>query len=398
MSSIEVTVLLVALLITLLALKLQLYLTLAIVLVVAALFYGGAGFLAHVVYSTAAKSATWSLALSVLAISWLVSVYAKTHVIGRLSEGLSRAIKNSVATITLVPGIIGLLPIPGGALMSAPIVDSIGSRVGLPTAKKLFVNVWYRHVILYVYPLSSIIIVASAVTGVGLWELIAKQVPVAIAMFIMGLPLTGLRNVEVKEKADIASLIKDFSPILIAVALAFILTPIDEVLNVERLSVAMAAFIAVLAFKVIHGAGCGVLAGALKDRKIWEIVLISFEVMALRELFLSMDLRALASGLSSLGVGLTMPVVLPIFFSLISGSPTAGIAIASPMVASMVGMDVRVASLIYASAFLSYVASPLHLCNAYTAQYYGTSMAEGYKYLVPTTAASLLLAIALAVL
>jgi hypothetical protein len=57
--------------------------------------------------------------------------------------------------------------------------------------------------------------------------------------------------------------------------------------------------------------------------------------------------------------------------------------------------NVTVASLIYASAFIGYIASPLHLCYVYTAEYYKVPLIEGYKYMIPATIASLAIAITL---
>jgi hypothetical protein len=59
------------------------------------------------------------------------------------------------------------------------------------------------------------------------------------------------------------------------------------------------------------------------------------------------------------------------------------------------GTDVKIASLIYASAFIGYIASPLHLCYVYTAEYYKIPLIEGYKYMIPATIASLAVAITL---
>jgi hypothetical protein len=118
--------------------------------------------------------------------------------------------------------------------------------------------------------------------------------------------------------------------------------------------------------------------------------------MMFRELFLNMDLKPIGELLLSYNVGgLALAVLLPIFFSTVSGHPTAGIAIATPIIASLMGTDVKIASLIYASAFIGYIASPLHLCYVYTAEYYKIPLIEGYKYMIPATIASLAIAITL---
>ena len=380
----------------LLALRVPLYVIMILVPLISALAYGGFSFTASIAMSALNSSATWGLVISVAVISVLVSLYSNSGVVRRLSLELSRAFKNHVVAITLTPGVIGLLPVPGGALMSAPLVEHIGSLMNMSRARMLFVNVWYRHVIVYVYPLSSVIILASVVTGVGLWDIVSRQIPVAIAMFLIGLPVVGFNGGSSKGGVRIGVLARDLAPILVAVVLAILFTPLDGLLGVERISVAFAVVISITLFVVLERIGWNMLLESLRDRRLWELTVISFGVMMFRELFLNMDLKPIGELLLGYNVsGLALAVLLPIFFSTVSGHPTAGIAIATPIIASLMGTDVKIASLIYASAFIGYIASPLHLCYVYTAEYYKVPLIEGYKYMIPATIASLAVAITL---
>jgi len=395
-NSIEVTLMAFVLILALLTMRVPLYVIMIVVPMVSALAYGGFSFTANVVVYALKNPTTWGLVLSVAVISMLVSLYSNSGVVRKLSLELSRAFKNHMVAITLTPGVLGLLPVPGGALMSAPLVEHIGSLTNMSRARMLFVNVWYRHVIVYVYPLSSVIILASTVTGVGLWELVVRQVPVAISMFLIGLPVVGFSGWSSRDGARLGVLARDMTPVLAAVVLALLLTPLDGLIGVERISVVFAVVASIALFVVLEGVGWGAVLESLHDRRLWELVIISMGVMVFRELFLNMDLKPIGELLLGYNVsGLALAVLLPILFSTISGHPTAGIAIATPIIASLTGVDVKIASLIYASAFIGYIASPLHLCYVYTAEYYKVPLIEGYKYMIPATIASLAIAITL---
>ncbi len=396
MNSLEVTLATFMAVLALLVLRVPLHIILILVPVLSALLYGGFNFTINIAASTLSSSATWGLVLSITLISVLVSLYSCSGVVRRLSLELSNVFRSHVVAVTLTPAVLGLLPVPGGALMSAPLVEYIGSLMGMSRARMLFVNVWYRHVMVYVYPLSSVIILASTVTGVGLWELVLMQVPVATAMFLVGLPFVGFNGGRSSGGIRLGVLVKDLMPILAAVVLALLFTPLDSVLGFEKISVSLAVTISIVLFIVLEKADWGLLVSSLRDRRLWELVTISFGVMMFRELFLNMDLRPIEGLLLQYNIsGSMLAVLLPILFSTISGHPTAGIAIATPLIASTTELNVAIASLIYASAFIGYIASPLHLCYVYTAQYYKVSMIEGYKYMVPATVASLVAAIAL---
>ncbi|MDM7275607.1 MAG: DUF401 family protein [Thermoprotei archaeon] len=393
MNSIELIAFMLTSLIVLLLMRVPLHVVLAVVIVVSMLLYGGLETLWSVFSEVLSDGTTWGLVASVFAVSWLVSLYTMSGVVYRLGENLSKLFRSSLLSMTMVPGLIGLLPVPGGALMSAPIVDSLGSRMGLSRGRRLFVNVWYRHVIVYVYPLSSVVILASAVTSVNLWLLVLSQVPIAVFMFLVGLPLAGLKPERIVGGISWGLLARDFAPIALAIVFALILAPLDVLLGAERVSVAVGVLLSIAAFIFIHKVKAAHVVRSLGDRRIYEIAVISVEIMAFRAFFLSIDLGPIVGVLKSAGVdGPLLAMVLPIFFSTISGHPTAGIAIAAPIVESALGVSSNTAFLIYASAFIGYIASPLHLCYIYTAQYYNTSIIEGYKYMVPATIASLIAA------
>jgi len=64
--------------------------------------------------------------------------------------------------LSVLPAVIGLLPVAGGALMSAPMVESEAEKVQLDSSLKAYVNIWFRHTIFPVYPMAQILILASA--------------------------------------------------------------------------------------------------------------------------------------------------------------------------------------------------------------------------------------------
>ena len=107
------------------------------------------------------------LALSVTLIALLGGIMEESGLILELIKKLR--VSNKIS-LMLSPAIFGLLPVAGGALMSAPIVDQIDPN--LSPNKKVSINVWYRHVLLLIYPLSSAILVASSLSGLALYSII----------------------------------------------------------------------------------------------------------------------------------------------------------------------------------------------------------------------------------
>ena len=65
------------------------------------------------------------------------------------------------AFLAVSPALLGMLPMPGGALLSAPMVEKAGE--GVSKEKKCGLNVWFRHILFLIYPLTPALIVSSMI-------------------------------------------------------------------------------------------------------------------------------------------------------------------------------------------------------------------------------------------
>jgi hypothetical protein len=69
----------------------------------------------------------------------------------RIASGLSAL--GARAAAFAIPAAIGLLPMPGGAYISAVVVDPLYDKMGLKSHQKTFLNYWMRHIWIPVWPL-----------------------------------------------------------------------------------------------------------------------------------------------------------------------------------------------------------------------------------------------------
>ncbi|RLE93617.1 MAG: hypothetical protein DRJ55_03505, partial [Thermoprotei archaeon] len=181
-------------------------------------FFGVLAALARLDYS--------GLFVAAYLVSVLVSLYRDTGMVDRLARGLVSALRRPRLVLMFVPAVLGVLSIPGGALMSAPIVDRVGEELGLGKAEKLFVNIWFRHLIFLIYPLSSVILVTSALADVNVWSLITRNFPAFCVMALAGYFLV----LQVKSKTISCStqlyargdLLVPLAPLMLAVFLSLV--------------------------------------------------------------------------------------------------------------------------------------------------------------------------------
>jgi len=347
----------------------------------------------RVFFETTIDPITGSLVLVTFGIMLLSLLYKETQTLESLSRSLSGILKNPKLIISTLPAIIGLLPVPGGALMSAPLVETEAEKLGLKKDKKTYVNVWFRHIIFPVYPMSQVLILAAALTGASIISIIIRQIPVVAAMTVVGyfavLKKANVANdnaiQETKLQENLRIFLISFSPIFV-----MILTVV-----IFRVDVSIAAFVGITLLVLITKPRRQILVKTITNVAVYKIALAAYGAMLLRS-------ATMASGVSVvLGQKIAMWNVnevallatLPAVLGFLVGSPAGGIAISVPIMAGIVNFTSNSASLLYISAYLGYLVAPTHLCLALTADYFKCPLSKVYKFLIPSLVVSFAVAL-----
>lgn len=132
------------------------------------------------------SSVSINLFLSLTLIKSFEYSLRQTGLMQKMTEASQILINNRKFSIISMPLIIGMLPSLGGAYLSAPMVASATKNLNMSNEEKAFINYWYRHPWELVLPLYPGIVLASAVSGVPLRQLILLNLPVALILFIVG--------------------------------------------------------------------------------------------------------------------------------------------------------------------------------------------------------------------
>lgn len=343
---------------------------------------------------TALNPVTLSLVGASLGIMLLSQLYKETGKVYDLSASLSEIVKNSKFIVSVLPAVIGLLPVAGGALMSAPLIETEADNLEMNRQKKAYVNVWFRHTIFPVYPVSQVLILLSALTGVSLSSVIYRQIPVVLAMVVVGYVL-GLRRtrkqssrrdkVEDSNSRNLKVFFTAFSPILvmIVVVIAF------------GLDVFTASLLGLALLLLVTKPDFGALRGTFGNPAVYRIALAAFGAMLLRNVTINSGVAEVVGSLISNGQineSILLSAV-PAVLAFLVGSPSGGIAITVAMLETVVEFTPKTASLLYSAAYLGYVGAPTHLCLVLTAEYFKTSLTKIYKYMVPSLVISFAAAI-----
>ena len=89
-------------------------------------------------------------------------------------------------SLILIPAVIGLVPMPGGALFSAPLVGETLREKEFPAPWKAAVNYWFRHIFEYWWPLYPVVIVTLSMISFKSWQFFLLQIPFTLVSLIAG--------------------------------------------------------------------------------------------------------------------------------------------------------------------------------------------------------------------
>jgi hypothetical protein len=89
-------------------------------------------------------------------------------------------------TLVFFPALLGLLPMPGGALFSAPMVETAGKMLHVDDYDKTVVNYWFRHVWEYSWPLYPGIMLSAVYSGYSVLAICLAQAPLMVFVIVEG--------------------------------------------------------------------------------------------------------------------------------------------------------------------------------------------------------------------
>ena len=162
---------------------------------------------------------TLSLTIVVSLILVLSHSLEKTGQMARMLEAYKGLVRWPKLNLVVFPALIGLLPMPGGAIFSAPMVKTIGQTHRLSPATLSYINYWYRHIWEYWWPLYPGILLTTALADIDLWHLVFFTLPISGLAIAAGYwPLRGtVFAVDGGRRQAMGPFIKELAPILIVI-------------------------------------------------------------------------------------------------------------------------------------------------------------------------------------
>ena len=164
---------------------------------------------------------TLCLALIVSLILILSNSMQKAGQMTRLLTTFRGLVAKPGLNLTLFPALMGLLPMPGGAVFSAPMVKEIGSTSDMSGSHLSFVNYWFRHIWDAWWPLYPGVLMTAILSNISLVAYCVLAAPVTLIVIFLGQrSIAGLQACIPERRSrrtSIRPFLKEIVPILIVI-------------------------------------------------------------------------------------------------------------------------------------------------------------------------------------
>ena len=126
------------------------------------------------------------LAIMIFLILLLAGVQTETGQNRRLVMALENIIYHTRVRLMIFPALIGLLPMPGGAIFSCPMLSDASRKLDVSNRRKVLINYWFRHIWELAWPLYPGFILLSSMLGVSLGTMVMFNLPFVLISFCVG--------------------------------------------------------------------------------------------------------------------------------------------------------------------------------------------------------------------
>lgn len=372
-------------------------------LVLGILFGMGPWDLAWSVLSALTQPKTLALA----AIVSLILVFSHSmELAGQMQRLLDRfegLITRPTINLIIFPALIGLLPMPGGAIFSAPMVKTLGKRLALGGDHLSYINYWFRHIWEYWWPLYPGVLLASALADQDLWRFVLFLFPLTLVALAGGyLPVEFQRSRAAGDSPSTAlrpALLPFFRELF---PIAFII--VGGLAGGAALSTLPYAFLRPVAKELglitalvaaiwlvwqRNGIGWSQRLKLLRNRQLLQMFFMVLAILVFKGVLEdSQAVRGISRELLAWNIPLaSIAIVLPMLVGAVSGITIAFVGTTFPILIALVRSAGESSQLLayvmlgMTSGFIGVLLSPIHLCLLLSNEYFGTSLIPVYRHL-----------------
>ena len=323
-----------------------------------------------------------SLTLVVVLITVLGSLLKELKYLEKLTDSCRSLYGGQRTAVILLPSLVGLMPMPAGSLLSAPLVENVLTDKKYRPEFKTTANYWFRHMVELFWPIYPGIILTEAITGLPIGKVSLLQFPLFLGMFVVGIFFFA-RKIKNSHKntggllTPILGIVRSIWPILLAIG----------IYAVFKINLAVSILISLVILMVFSRPKKEQVVTAVKTGFSYKLIFLIFGVLSFQAF---LETSGAIESITSLSGEANLPSEIIIFVvcftvGILTGMVSAYVGLGYTLLAGMIYQpDLNTAHIMlaYLSGFLGVMLSPSHLCLVLTNEYFKSELGRVYRQLI----------------
>ncbi|MCJ7789109.1 MAG: DUF401 family protein [Candidatus Atribacteria bacterium] len=316
----------------------------------------------------------------------LSGVLRKVESLKDLVDSLQQLVKDYRLILAFIPALLGLIPMPAGAIFSAPIVKEIGDRKGLTAEEKTFINYWFRHIWEFIWPLFPSMILFAGLLKVEIQEVILIQFPLTIIAATVGF-IWEYKNIR-KDAALInkKDILFNLKKLFLGIWPIFLIIILVLWVKMDLLFSLAIAILSLIVLN-INKFTLKKIKEIIREVDLNVVILVVSIMIFQRILQVSGGIEVIPEVFAKLGVHPYIVLFsIPFFISIVTGLGIAALGIGLPILLPIIVQgeaNLYYAMIVFTGSFAGQMISPMHLCLVVTKNYFKADIGKIYKMLIP---------------
>lgn len=305
---------------------------------------------------------------------------------GLLDEMIQNFKFSKKSLLIFSPAVLGLLPMPGGALFSAPMVEKATEDIS--AIRKASTNEWFRHIFHLVYPLATALIIGSELAGITTYIAAAYVFPAFVISFILGLLLL-IKNVKDGKKNNSIKITQFLKPLAVLLLAPIVDMCLKIFFNMKYLATLIGVSASLLLLLWFSRNKAINFLEVSKKAKPWEFFFLIIAIFLYQTIFINSGVPDFFKDISFSPYILL--IVAGFALGVLTGRLSTPLVILIPIYIVKFGIMAPITfAILYYSTMMGYIISPVHPCLVFTAQYFKVDVKIVMKDLALVTITSLI--------
>ncbi len=326
------------------------------------------------------------------------SAMKKSGAMDTFSATIAEAAPSRRVALAVAPLLIGTLPMPGGAIISAPLVGAMNGDDTRSPETLAAVNYWFRHVLELIWPLFPAFILTAGLTKIPVPTLIGLNLYAPITVYFLGmifiLPKSKELSATTKNRAgkpNFSKVARGIAPLGIVLLSYIILDVLWEFVSpslgmkpdsrslIGRYGPVLLGLLIGSLYLIKIAGGPGIFKKCITHSTL-ELIGVIIGIRVFSALMSAADLaHAASTELASAGIpAIIVIALLPFISGIVTGVGLGYVGLSIPIVMGIISSSGTPfeAGIIIASAFgyAGMMFSPLHVCMVVTVQHFKSSL------------------------